>query len=470
MSAKESSDDVRMFGLFSPMDYRYYKDVGALVPYLSEQAFVNYKVDVEKTLAKTLAKRGVISQNAYLEIESIGEIPAKETYDEEEKTRHDIIALVNCIKRRLTSEEAKTAVHRTATSYDIVETANALRYGGALYNVVIPHMVELEKVWIDTARKEKDTLQIGRTHLQHAEPITYGFANAWYASRFGDRLLKVNEAVGRLKGKFSGAVGAYNASSLFFDDPETFESDVMKEFGIEPFEISTQIAQPEPLTDMMHYITGAFTVMANWADDMRNLQRPEIAEIGQPRGENVSRSSTMPNKANPVGLENVKSMWKKMMPEMITMYMDGISDHQRDLTNSADQRFVPQMITVFDYAVTRSTRIAKGIKPHTQNMIRNFSMSKDKVIAEPVQLILSSYGFPDAHKYIGSLSDKSVESNIPLNSIILNDEKLAPYIERFTPRQMEILNTPSTYLGIASKKAEKVADAWEKRLKDARLW
>jgi len=455
-------DLVSLFALFSPTDYRYF--VKELGPYLSEESFVKYKSRIESALAKTLSRRGIISQESAEEISKASEqVTAKEVYEEEAKTGHDIIAQVNMIRKRI-SDEAKTGVHRTATSYDIVDTANALRYRDAFVNVILPDMVSLEKAWIDTTRTEKDTLQIGRTHLQHAEPITFGFNMAWYASRLGRRILKLREAVESLEGKFSGAVGAYNASYLFVEDPEEFEREILATVGLNPSEISTQIVQPEPMTDLVHYVTSGFTILANWADDMRNLQRPEIAEIGQPRGKDVSRSSTMPHKANPVGLENIKSLWKATVPYMFMMYLDQISDHQRDLTNSGSQRYIPQILNQFDYSVRRATRISRNLKPHVQNMLKNFEMSADKIIAEPLHLLLSAYGHPNSHEYVGKLVDESYVTGEPLTKIILNDKSLETYLQKFTPKQLDIISDPSKYLGIASKKAEKIAALWEQRL------
>jgi len=462
-----SEEKVPIYDLFSPSDFRYY--VKELKPFLSEEAFVKYKSRVEAALARVLAKRGIIAPRSADEIAKASEqVTAREVYEEERRTSHDIIAQVNMIRKRV-SDEAKPGVHMTATSYDTVETANALRYRDAFVNVILPDMVSLEKVWIDIARSEKDTLQIGRTHLLHAEPITFGFCMAWYVSRFGKRIVAINESIKKFEGKFSGAVGAYNASSLFVDDPEEFEKEVLSEVGLVPVEISTQLNQPEHITDLMHYVMSSFGIVANWADDMRNLQRPEIGEVGQPRGEDISRSSTMPHKANPIGLENIKSLWKKTMPEMVTMYLDQISDHQRDLTNSASQRYVPEILDKFDYSIRRATRISKNLKPHVQNMLRNLKMSADKTIAEPLHLLLSACGHPNSHEYVGKLADESYATGTPLTEIVLKDKSLQPYLQKLTQKQLEIISDPSKYLGVASKKAEKIATMWEHRLKEANL-
>ena len=451
------------FSLFAPVDYRYY--VKELESYLSEESYIKYKCMVEAALTNVLSKRGLISEASAEEINNASKkVTAKEVYEEEQRTNHDIIALVNIIRSKI-SDNAKPDVHRTATSYDIVDTANSMRYKDAFVKVIIPDMVSLERTLIELVRREKNTIQIGRTHLQHAEPITFGFAISWYVSRFGRSLLKIARAVQYLEGKFSGAVGAYNASYLFVNDPEEFEREVLEELGLRPTEVSTQIMQPEPLTDLIHYVASAFTILANLADDLRNLQRPEIAEIGQPRGQDISRSSTMPHKANPVGLENIESQWKIVMPFMITMYLDQISNHQRDLTNSASQRNIPQILDLFDYSIQRMDRVLKSLRSHAQNMLKNFNMNKDKIIAEPLQLLLSAYGHPNAHDYVGKLVDKSYETGKPLTEIIQNDPTLSRYLNKFTTKQLAIINDPSGYLGIAAEKAEKIADMWEQRLK-----
>ena len=78
------------------------------------------------------------------------------------------------------------------------------------------------------AEQEKDTVQIGRTHGQHAVPITFGYVLAGYVERLGLRYKEIQQKADDLKGKFSGACGTYNASSLFFEDPIKFENTVME--------------------------------------------------------------------------------------------------------------------------------------------------------------------------------------------------------------------------------------------------
>lgn len=452
------------FQCFSPTDYRYH--VKDLEKYLSDEAFTRYKLLVELALVKTLAKYGICDENVVKEMEkAIDKVTPEEVYEEEKRIKHDIRALVNTIRKYL-PDEAKRFVHLTATSYDIIENARIRMYKDATYEVILPDMIELEKTWIDLALREKDTIQIGRTHGQHAVPITFGFAIAQYVSRWGNRILKVKEATENLRGKFSGAVGAYNAQSLLINDPEQFERDLLAELGLEPVEISTQISPHEQTTDFMHSITSAWSVVANFVDDMRHLQRTEIGEVGEPFEKAQVGSSTMPHKKNPITFENVKSAWKTFMPRMLTVYMDQISEHQRDLTNSMSQRYYPEVLVIFDRCVRSINRVSKRLQVDKENIKKNFEMSKDKIIAEPLQILLSHHGHPNAHEKVRQLSMKSYETEVPLNELALNDPELESYLKKFTEEQLEIIENPSKYVGIAKEKTEKVCNFWKKRIKD----
>ena len=452
------------FSAFSPTDYRY--AVAELRDYLSDEAYVRYKAKIEAAVVQVFEKRGILKQDLCAEIvEATSNVTAAEVYEEEQKTRHDIRALVNVIRSKV-SDDAKPFVHLGATSYDVVDTANALRYKDAVLNVIIPDMLALERTWINLARREKNTVQIGRTHGQHAEPITFGFAVAQYVNRWGSQILKMKEASENLVGKFSGAVGAYNATSLVVDDPEEFEREVLAVLNLKPAVISTQIVPPEPTSDFVHSIISSFSVLANFCDDMRHLQRSEIGEVMERVVAEQVGSSTMPHKRNPIGFENVKSLWKKFMPQAVTMHLDQISEHQRDLTNSASQRYTQELLVVFDYCVRRLKSISERLEVDRARMQENFMRAKDTIVAEPLYILLSYYGHPDAHEYVRRKSFQAYKENKTLKELIASDEEILLYLEKFTNEQKEKVFDAEKYTGIAAEKTEKVVSYWEGVLKD----
>ncbi len=451
--------DLGRWGCFSPIDVRYYEE--RLAPYLSENGFTAYKLKVELALVRALHRRGMCDEATAAEIEAACSlVTTAEVYEEEARIKHDIRALVNCIQRRV-SDKAKPFVHMTATSFDIVDTANAARYKAAAKEVLIPALIELLEVLIGIAEREADTVQVGRTHGQHAVPITFGFAMAQYVERLGSSITRLYYRADELEGKFSGAVGAYNASSLFFDDPVGFEAEVLAELGLNPARISTQIAPPEPTIRLLDEVVLAAGVIANLARDMRNLQRTEIGEVGEAFGANQVGSSTMPQKRNPINFENVESLWKILMGRLVTVRLDQISDHQRDLTNSASGRTYGE---IFCYVLSMTSRITSTMQRMSvdhDSLERNLALTKGMIVAEPLYIILASLGHPDAHEAVRNLTLQAQAKEVPLEEVVASDEAIQPYLGQMTDRQREILSNPMLYVGIAAEKARCSAADWE---------
>ena len=460
---------INIFDAISPLDFRYYgrnEDIfQKLKPYLSENAMIKYMARIEAALAKTLAKHNICSNKIADEIEKASKkITAEEVYIEEDKLKHNVRALVNCIRNKV-SDEAKPFIHFTATSHDIIATADCLRYKEFTINILIPELINFEKTLIDLALREKETVQVGRTHGQHAVPITFGFAIAQYVSRFGNSILKIRKAGNNLRGKIAGAVGSYNASSLFFENPEKFESEVLAELNLKPSPISTQIPEAEFIVDYVNSVIESFGILANLADDMRNLQRSEIAEVGEVFTSKQVGSSTMPQKRNPINFENVKSLWKEFLPRILTVYMDQISEHQRDLTNSASSRFIPEILAALYISVIRLNKTMKSLNVDKENLKKNFEMNKVLIVAEPLYILLAAYNHPDAHETVKQLTLKAQSTKKPLTDIVKKESSLQSYLKKFTKEQLKIIANPEKYTGIASKKTESVCEFWKKELK-----
>src|ERR1700730_5310360 len=169
----------------------------------------------------------------------------------------------------------------------------------------------------------------------------------------------------------------------------------------------------------------------------------------------------MPHKMNPKNFENVKSLWKEFMPRMNTVFMDQISEHQRDLTNSASARFLPELFTGFCYATLRMNDALSKIQPNRPRMLENLESSKHHVVAEPLYIILAIHGYPDAYDTVMQLSRESRRSGITLLELAKRRPELTAYFERLSPQHKDILDTPATYIGAAPARTTAVCDYWE---------
>lgn len=455
------------YNCISPLDYRYYPEklFEKIDKYLSESALINYQVKVEIALMKALAEKKICTEANVKELEKAAKkITAEEVYKEEDRIKHNTRALVNCLRNKV-SDKTKPYIHFTATSHDIVSTAEALRLRDATQNVLIPELINLEKTLIELAEREKGTLQIGRTHGQHAEPITFGFTIASYVSRIGRQIQKLKETSEDVRGKFSGAVGAYNASSLLIKDPEAFEKLVLKKLDMKPGDCSTQIVEPEYVVDLLHTVVTTTSILANLADDMRHLQRSEIGEVYEEFKSDQVGSSTMPHKRNPINFENVKSMWKEFMPRINTVYLDQISEHQRDLTNSASSRFNTEIIFAAILMTTRLQSAMSKLSVDKKNLKKNFEMNKEMISAEPAYILLASLGHPNAHETIKKLTQESEKTDKNFIDLFFEDKALAPYIKKLNKSQIDVLKDSENYTGIAEEKTIKVCKLWKKNLK-----
>ncbi len=465
-----------IFRNISPIDHRYSiseKNLfDSLVPWISEEAAIASCVKAEIALVKAhLAVRKTAAPALLAALdEAERNIEPSDVYAEEEKTRHNVRALVNVLKRAVPAEVAPL-VHLGATSVDILDTALAWRMKGVALEVVLPLLRRLETLLCDLADREAETPQVGRTHGQHAVPITVGFAMAEYVSRLGKSILEIEKRAAGLRGKLAGAVGAYNATSVLVRDPEGLERAYLAELGLEPSEHSTQLVEPEYLLRLLLEMNVAFGVLANLADDLRNLQRSEIGELRENFGADQVGSSTMPQKRNPWNSEHVKSLWKAFSPRVMTFFMDQISEHQRDLTNSASQRFVADYVAGFCQAVSRMTEVIEGLGVNRERLMANLSGGKEAgvvggVLAEPAYILLAESGVSDAHEVIRKITLAAEQDGIPFAAALAREGDVLSRIGDkmaelgLVPRAadaLEFFERPERYRGLAAEKARALA-------------
>jgi adenylosuccinate lyase len=300
-------------------------------------------------------------------------------------------------------------------------------------------------------------------------PITFGFAVTLYVSRWGQRIEAIRTAAANLRGKFAGAVGAYNALSLVPGiRPEAIEAALMRNLGLAPPEISTQVTQPEYVADYVYALTSAWGVLANLADDFRHLQRSELRELRDRKASDpntqVVGSSTMPHKVNPKDFENVKSLWKAYVPRLLTVLMDQVSEHQRDLTNSASMRFVTEHVAAFAYGVFRTRGAVESVEADAVRMKEILDGGKDPIAAEPLYILLALVGHPDAHEAARVLSRDARIAKKPLATVLRESKELEPYLAKLSPEQMAVLTDPANYLGASVARTNALCDEWERKL------
>ena len=461
------------FRSISPLDHRYWlanRDLfEALADHLGEEASVRYAVRVEVALLIELLHRlpgHSCDDDLERNIRAAAErVTADAVAAEERATDHNVRALVNVLQRELPAS-VRHLVHVGATSYDITDTANALRYRAALRKVIVPLLIRLERALIELTEREADTAQVGRTHGQYASPVTFGFAMAEYVARLGKSIVGISGRAGDLRGKLAGAVGAYNATSLLVDDALELERAVLRRLELKPSESATQIVEPEYLLAALLELGTAFGILANLADDLRHLQRSEIDEVREPFGHQQVGSSTMPQKRNPWNCEHVKSLWKTFAPRILTFFLDQVSEHQRDLTNSASARFVPEFVAGFAAAANRLLRVVQGLQVNRERMRgRLRDGTSDLVMAEAAYVLLAASGSADAHEQVRRLTLECERRGVRLVDAARADQAIWERLDqavqaRFATTALDFFSHPERYVGQAAPKARAIAERY----------
>ena len=189
-----------------PIDYRYGRK--ELKEIFGETRRLQYLLDVEAALARAHAKVGNIPMSAanditkkastkYVKVDRVNKIEAE--------TKHDIMAVTRALAEQCDKDAGKY-IHLGATSYDIVDTANALQFADST-EYVRKGLKELRNTFIYLAKKHKKTVMVGRTHGQHTIPITFGLKMAGYAMEVERHLERLFECKSRLLvGKLTGAI------------------------------------------------------------------------------------------------------------------------------------------------------------------------------------------------------------------------------------------------------------------------
>jgi adenylosuccinate lyase len=376
-----------------------------LVPYFGYDYLCRWQVEVEIALLHTLGEIGVIPTEVIAELtpEVEEQLRALLTTQQDEiertVTKHDIRALIQLIQP-VVGERLAPWVHLMLTSYDIIETARALQYKRAYGDVIRPSIAAVVRLLSNQAKSYADTLQIGRTHGQHALPITVGFWLATILYRLVRTWQQLDDASRGLVGKISGAVGAYNAQILLLPAGAELESKLLARLGLHPSAISTQILPPEPLAEFLFETCLMSAVLGQFGRDCRHLMRSEIGEIKEEFGAKQVGSSTMAHKRNPINFENLEGTWLKTKSEFGKVFDTLISDHQRDLVGSSIARDFPvilinlqhQLNTLLRRDKERNLTFLERIVVDEAVCQRNFDQAANTLMAEPLYIALQMFG------------------------------------------------------------------------------
>jgi adenylosuccinate lyase len=437
-----------------PLDYRYGRK--ELKEIFGETKRLQFLLDVEAALARAHAKVGNIPKSAADEITkkaSIKFVKVERVKKIETETKHDIMAVTRALAEQCSGGAGKY-VHLGATSYDIVDTANALQFTESTEQ--IKHSLrEIRKTFVELAKKHKKTLMVGRTHGQHTIPITFGLKMAANAMEIDRHMERLFESKTRLfVGKLSGAVGT---GAALGKNALKVQEEMLKELKLGVEEVSTQIVCRDRYNELIGVLCNIATSMEKFATEIRNLQRDEIGEVAEAfETKKQVGSSTMPHKRNPITCEQICGLARVIRGFINPTYENSIQWHERDLCNSSSERFIiPHSLILTDWIIYQMNIVFKNLKVFPEKMKKNLEISKGLPMAESLmtKLISKGMGRGEAHELMRKVSLKAVKQNKSLKEVFIEENKSLKVLNE---KEIDNALKPENYLGATEEIIEKV--------------
>ena len=423
-----------------------------------EEARVQRLLDVEAALALAHAEVGNIPRKDAEKIATMAStkyVKIARVKATEKEIKHDIASLVRVLSEVCGSSSAY--VHLGATSYDIIDTANALQLKDAL-EIIGKKLDTLKSILQKKAAQYKETVMIGRTHGQHALPITLGFKFAVWGYEVSRHIKRLNDCRDRvLVGKMSGAVGTQAGLG---EHAARIQELVMKRLGIRAAEISTQIVQRDRYAEYACILAMIASSLDNFAMEIRELQRPEIGELFESfEKEKQVGSSTMPHKRNPEICERICGLARIVRSLVIPALENVVTWHERDLTQSSSERFVfPESCILVDYMLLLMSNVVANLRVDEQRMLRNIDLTEGRTMSEAVMMTLTRKGVnrQEAHELLRKLSIKSEVERRNFKEVLLEDKFVNG---KLNEKEIDEALNPENYLGTAVKQAKAFAES-----------
>jgi adenylosuccinate lyase len=450
----------------SPLDGRYAAKLAKLRPAMSEQGYMQRRVQVEVAWLIALSDCGFAEfkpltpgARAYLLalVKHFSEADAEAIKAIEKVTNHDVKAVEYWIKSRFEGRPELLAagefVHFACTSEDINNTSHALQLKSARDQVLLPTMDAVIHKLRDMAHAFADVPMLSRTHGQTASPTTVGKEIANVVLRLQAARNKIADV--RLLAKMNGAVGNYNAHLAAWPDFdwEAFSRKVVEApeplglgLAFQPYSI--QIEPHDYMAELFDAVARANTILIDWSRDVWGYV--SLGYFKQKLREGEVGSSTMPHKVNPIDFENAEG--NLGLANALLRHLSEklpISRWQRDLSDSTVLR---NMGVALGYAVLAYQSLASGLG---KLEINEAAIAADldaawEVLAEPVQTVMRRFGLPKPYEQLKDFTRGAPMTRELMQGFIARLD--LPTAEK--QRLMEM--TPASYTGIAAKLARRI--------------
>jgi adenylosuccinate lyase len=394
----------------------------------SEQNKFDQWLAVELAAAEALAESGEVPREAALALRAHAAFDVSRIDEIERETRHDVIAFTTAVAEKMAaagSADASRWLHYGLTSNDVVDTAQALMLKQAS-QILIDGARELAGILKRRAYEFKNTVQIGRTHGIHAEPITFGLKLALWYDEVVRGTARLEAAAEDLRvGKISGAVGTFGHIG-----PEA-EERICARLGLKPAAISSQVIARDRHAAWVSSLALITATLEKIALEIRHLQRTEVREAEEPFGAGQKGSSAMPHKRNPVVSEQICGLARVVRSNAQAAFENVALWHERDISHSSVERVIlADSAILTDYLLAKTRWLVDGMRVHPERMLANLESTQGLIFSGQLLLDLAAAGMlrEQAYKVVQTHAMNSWERGASFRSSVESDKEVLSFL------------------------------------------
>jgi len=383
---------------------------------------------VELAASEALAETGEVPAEAARALRRHASFEVARVHEIEREVKHDVIAFTTAVAEKMAAAnqaDASRWLHYGLTSNDVVDTAQALVLQQASAEVrqgIVALLDSLKR----RAHEFKHTVQIGRTHGIHAEPITFGLKIALWYDEFLRNLARFDAAAEDLRvGKISGAVGAFGHIG------PAAEERICARLGLRPAPIASQVIARDRHAAWVSSLALIAATLEKIALEIRHLQRTEVREAEEPFTAGQKGSSAMPHKRNPVTAEQICGLARIIRGNLNAAIEDVALWHERDISHSSVERVIlADSAILADYMLAKSLWLIDGMRVYPERMRQNLESTQGLVFSGQLLLDLAAAGMlrEQAYRLVQSHAMNAWESGGDFRAAIESDKEVLSYL------------------------------------------
>ena len=399
----------------------------------SEQNKFQQWLEVELAAAEALAELGTVPPEAARLLRAHAGFEVARILEIEREVKHDVIAFTTAVAESMKQAghaEASRWLHYGLTSNDVVDTAQALLLVQSA-SILEGDLEALRLVLKRRALEFRHTVQVGRTHGVHAEPIAFGLKLAIWHEEAGRNLKRLAAATEDLRvGKINGAVGTFAHIG-----PEV-EERICARLGLQAASVTSQVIQRDRHAAFVAALALATALCEKIALEVRHLQRTEVREAEEYFARGQKGSSAMPHKRNPVTCEQICGLARVVRSSVQAAFEDVGLWHERDISHSSVERVIlPDSCILADYLLDKTVNLVDKLLVYPDRMRRNLDLTHGLVFSGQLLLDLAAAGMlrEQAYKTVQAHAMRAWEEESDFRAAIDADPEIRAVL---TPEQI----------------------------------